>query len=191
MNLSTKTKYVNIVIRVKGYTPNVDKIKIWCESNCETYLFIIHDKDVDINGALVPPHCHLVLVMLKSQRLSTTLNSISSYLGVTSTGIEIDKTSSFEGSIQYLVHKNDISKFRYDIDKIYANIKVEEIRDIIDSKIQVINFDYFHEICLKSDSLLDVIKTIGINTYNQYYKVVNTIFNETCRLKGSLFRGRY
>ena len=107
MNLSTKTKYVNIVIRVKNYVPNTDKIKVWCESNCETYLFILHDKDFNVDGTLIPIHCHLVLVMLKSQRLSTTLNSISNYLGVSSTGIEISKTSSFEGSVQYLVHKND------------------------------------------------------------------------------------
>lgn len=183
MNLATKTKYVNIVIRVKNYIPNVTKITEWCASNCELYAFIVHDKDINITGELIPSHAHLVLTLNTSKRLSTTLNDITKYLGICTTGVEIDKTTSLDGSIQYLLHKNEPKKYHYDIKNIISNIKEDELQALLDSNVSSNNFETWYQICLDSVTLLEVIKKVGVSVYNQYYKVIRDIWFETCRMK--------
>ena len=108
-NLMLKTKYINLVVRKKdlNISERDSAIINWCKDNCENYAYIYHDKDTNTEGIDVPIHLHLVCVLKDSVRLSTTLNSFCESVSLTTLGVEIDKAHSIEGSLQYLIHKND------------------------------------------------------------------------------------
>ena len=122
-NLMLKTKYINIVVRKKDLkiSERDNLILRWCQDHCENYAYIYHDKDTNTEGMPLDEHLHLVAVLKDSVRLSTTLNSFCEFVSLTTLGVEIDKAHSVEGSIQYLIHKNDKNKYQYEIKNIISN----------------------------------------------------------------------
>lgn len=178
-NLGTRTKNINIVLR-KNAELDINRIKDWCATNCERYAFIKHENDINLQDEVEGIHYHLVLVLLKATRLSTCLTSICDYLEINPFGVEIDKTSSLEGSIQYLIHKNDPQKTQHKLDEIIHNWPDNEMKSIIecDSSNGSLTFERILEICKTSKNLLEVIQSIGLGRYHLYRPVVMDIWKE-------------
>ena len=129
MSLNTKTKFVNIVVRKKPpfvISDYHDKILSWCEENCELYAFIYHKRDINLEGVVENEHLHLVATMKDRKLLSTFLNSFVLKLNITTIGVMIDKCNSMEGSLQYLLHKNDKNKTQHEFKELFYNYEESE-----------------------------------------------------------------
>lgn len=178
-NLGTRTKNVNIVIR-KNKELSMERIKEWCEINCDKYAFIKHENDINLNGDVEGVHYHLVITLFKQTRLSTTLTSISEWLEISPFGIEIDKTSNLEGSIQYLIHKNDKQKTPHDISEVIHNWELQEFLTIMNSEANngALTLERVITICKESSTLLEVIEGVGFGRYHLYRPTINDVFKE-------------
>lgn len=179
-SLSTQTGKLFIVIRK---TPEImkdiscDNILSYCKSFGVDYAFIEHNHDIDpITGLVEGKHYHIVMNAIhKDKRLSTHLNDLCSYFGFTdNNGICIEKYGSYEGSLQYLLHKNNPEKTQHDISEIVTNIDKGDLQTYIsvDLQSQDVNFDYIYSICLSSKNIIEIIKQIGLSNYQRYRSTI-------------------
>lgn len=176
-NLDTKTKFVNIVVRKKDIKISVrDKyILKWCKDNCEFYSYIYHKHDTNPLGIIEDEHLHLVVTMKKSQRLNTTLNSFCESVSLTTLGVMIDKCNSLEGSIQYLIHKNDKDKDKHEISEIITNYSDKELLNIIETEVTSLTPQRLRAMVVNAKCNYDLIEQLGINRYSQLRKVIGDI----------------
>lgn len=184
-NLTTQTAKINAIISLKDrsfedITSNITpKLLNWCESNCKLYAFILHDKDTLDNGEIKTPHIHLVCLLNGSRwRLSTTLNNIADALKVSEMAVSIDKVSDFNGSIQYLIHKNNNDKYQYPLTDIVTNMKNGEIDVYLNSESGGVSLEVLINIIKRNRKITDIIREIGLNNYRLYRNVIWDIYSE-------------
>lgn len=183
-NLTTQTAKINAIISLKDFDFDkvhsvLESLTNWCESNTKMYAFILHDKDTLENGSLKTPHIHLVALLISSRwRLSTTLNNISSATGVNELAISIDKVSDFNGSIQYLVHKNNNDKYKYDVIDIKTNLPSGELDVYLNSDNGGVSIESLVAIVKRHRNLIDIIRDVGLLNYRIYRNVILDIYAE-------------
>lgn len=184
-SLTTQTGKLFIVIRK---TPNVmasindDKILSYCKTFGKEYAFIKHEGDIEpVTGEVESKHYHIVMKAQNGdKRLSTHLNDIVSYFGFdTPDGICIEKYDSLEGSLQYLIHKNNPEKTQHKVDEIITNIDKGDLNTYLTVDLQTneINFDRVYSVCLESSNIVEVIRTLGIVNYQRYRATIWDIWN--------------
>lgn len=88
--------------------------------DCE-YAYILHDKDINEDGNTKAPHFHLYIRYSNA----LTLNSMSNKFD----GAHIEKPNNREYCLQYLIHRNNPEKFKYNSDDVISNIS--GIKDIL------------------------------------------------------------
>lgn len=191
MALSDRTKKINVVIGLKHLEGDLmgqfdfrnevrDMLIRW---ECPQFALILHDSDTkeDDDGNIVPkfPHIHIYAELPKIKRLSTIINEISKWLKVDPFAVQIEKAVSMEGSVQYLIHKNDKDKYQYPIKEIVTNIDDEELALILARPAQTFNVDFILYAYENSRNLSEFIKTIGIEKYRLYRNVIRDL----CGLK--------
>lgn len=179
-NLTKTATKVCCVISDKSKSINVSLLEKWLKDNCKDYSFIAHDKDVDETGYNVTFHYHCVFTLKKQKiRLSTTLNSLSNFLGCSSFAISIDKCDNYGLSLQYLVHRNHQDKFQYDLKDVVSSLPFEELSMVLTETSDVLNFDVLKTICAESfGSRMYIMSKIGIGYYSKYRNVINDILGE-------------
>lgn len=183
-NLTTQTAKINVIISLKDKA--YDTIKLiendlieWCNSNCKLYAFILHDRDTLENGELKTPHLHLVALLNSSRwRLSTTLNNLSAATDVNEMAITIDRCSDFNGSIQYLIHKNNKDKYRYDVTNIVSNLLPSELDIYLNSDTGSISIESLVSVIKCNRNLIDIMRAVGLQNYRLYRNVIWDIYNE-------------
>lgn len=177
-NLGTRTKNINIVIRKNKYI-DIERLNEWLGINCDKYAYIMHEKDINLEGVVEGVHYHLVITLNKVQRLSTTLTSLCEWLEFDNPfGIEIDKTNNLEGSIQYLIHKNDKQKTQHELSEVVHNWAVSEMLTIMNSEATngALTIERVKAICQECDNIVDVIEAVGFGRYHLYRPVIQDIF---------------
>lgn len=88
----------------------------------KNYAYITHDKDLDAVSSPKPLHWHIVLKFNSTGiRKKYIIEYAAFKYGYT---VECD---SYNASIQYLVHQNDLDKYQYDKSEIITNYKQEEL----------------------------------------------------------------
>lgn len=188
--LSCQSKKVCIVIR-KNKTIPIDKLKDYCFSYFDKFAFIEHCKDIDsVSGEIIPVHYHIVGDFKTSKiPFSTRLNEICTFFHFdNSNGIEIDQYNSLECSIQYLTHKNQSEKTQHKKEEIIHNFDVGEFEVLYNaSSSDIITFDLIFITCLESNSIVEVIRKIGLSNYriwrNVIWDVWKTIQNDAQYIK--------
>lgn len=173
MNLNTKTKYINAIITHQ----NIDKIFIkdlekYLSNNSVVYSFILHDKDVDDLGEKKTKHVHIVYEKSERLRLSTELNNLCKHLSIKAQLISIEKCTNYVGSMQYLIHKNNASKYQYDANEIITNMDLDELSNTLNMVNQVISFEYLIEVITYCNSIVEVIQVLGLNNYRFYRTII-------------------
>lgn len=185
MNLDLKRKKFNIVIGadyVKNYEKKIIKLS---QLGCN-FATILHDCDIDINGVLKNKHYHLVVQLDDRIRAKTFLNRLCDILKCDSVNIQIEECFNFIKSIQYLIHKNDNDKYRYNEHDIISNLGDLLFTYInCEDKTLELTSDMLIEVIENTQDIIDIIKIIGIEKYNRYR---NTIFDirETLRNRKSI-----
>ena len=193
-NLITKTKKINLIISLANYQMYqvkgcLDSLCSWLDANSEIYGAIIHDRDFTDDGEKKTIHIHAVFMLKTSGvRLSTTLNNICDATLVMPNAITIDKFTSFEGSFQYLVHKNNPEKAQYPVSSIRTNATKEEVSNFLDACTSTFDFEKWRAICRDAGALDDVIGKIGLSYYNMYRNTITDLFR--CFHDGELYTRR-
>ena len=86
------------------------------------YAFIVHDKDKDEDGATVARHYHIVIwfnIGTKNIRFKMLKEAFPHG--------SIKPCGSVNASVQYLVHKNDTSKYQYNKEDIITNVSQDDL----------------------------------------------------------------
>lgn len=175
-DLNKKTKYINIVVRKTDFNiSDRDNLVLkWCKDNCELYAYIYHKDDLNIQGVKEHEHLHLVATLHESCRLSTTLHNFCEYLNLTTLGVEIDKAHSIEGSIQYLIHKNDPQKTQHDRKEIIHNYG-PELDTLLDVACDTLTPQRLRALVRNCDSNYELIEALGLDKYLKYRKLISDI----------------
>lgn len=195
--LTTMTKFIDVVISLKDY--NVEEIEEvgnnlnqWCAISCDMFAFILHDKDVvtNENGEVKTktPHYHLV-AQLKSnkKRLTTTINDIAEIVGVCPCAVSIEKLVSMSGGIQYLTHKNDSTKYQYDVNEIVTNLGYNELMLYYEDDKPSFSIDTIvNSINKNKGRRLAVMREIGLSYYHTYNREINDLIREY-EINGGLY----
>ena len=179
-NLSTQTAKIWLVIR-KNESIDVNKIESYLRCVANEYAFIEHKCDIDpITGTFIGVHYHIWYnAKKKSQQLVKILNDWCDYLGFdNNNGVEIEKYSSTELCIQYLIHKNNPEKTQHKIDEIITNLDKDLLNTYLTCDVSSITFDFVYSLCLSSNNILEVIKSIGISNYQRYRATIWDLWNE-------------
>lgn len=183
-NLTTQTAKINCVLSLNDSAYEkvndiMQHLAEWCETNCKMYAFILHDKDTLDDGTLKTPHLHLVALLNSNRwRLSTTLNNISAATGLNELAISIDKTSDFNGSIQYLIHRNNKDKYQYNVIDIQTNLPSGELDVYLTSETGGVSIELLVSIVKKHRSIIDIIREIGLQNYRLYRNVIWDVYAE-------------
>lgn len=150
----------------------------WLNNSGFRYWFIVHDKDVDNQGQLVRPHIHLVLSGNKRWRVKQLINQLSDCLITNNENIQVMEVVNLVASVQYLLHKNDVDKFQYSIDRIFTN----DSQNLVSMMNETITFErittdrLINLIMVEEVSKLELIKIMGIGSYAHYRNAINDIY---------------
>lgn len=182
-SLTTQTAKINVIISLKDKSYDAIKGAImvdllnWCQAHCKMYAYILHDKDVLDNGELKTPHIHLVALLNSNRcRLSTTLNNLSAVICVNEMAITIDRCSDFNGSIQYLIHKNNNDKYQYNVLDITTNMPQGELDVYLNSNSGCVSLESLVSIIKRHRNIVDIIRDVGLNNYRLYRNVIWDIY---------------
>lgn len=158
----------------------------WLNNSGFRYYYIVHDKDVNDNGEPTLVHIHLVLTGLKRWRVKQLLNDLADSLWTNVENIQIDEVKNLTASVQYLIHKNDTSKYQYDASSIKTNDLVNLTPMLLET-IQTcsVTTQRLSDMILKEDlSRLELIHAIGIGSYQHFRSVINDLYEIKLSLDG-------
>lgn len=161
-SLSTQTGKLNIVIRKNR---EIDKglITKFCNEFFSEWAFIVHEKDKEpLTGIIEGIHYHIVAnAKDKNKRLATWLNVIVDYFKFKdSNGIEIDKYQSLEGSLQYLIHKNDPDKTQHKFEEVVYKWNEDDIKLFMCTEYNNMTLSRLEALCKQFDSIIEVYRQI-------------------------------
>lgn len=177
-DLMKKASQVNICVR-KDIDFDIEKydddIKSWLNENCENYAYIYHREDINLEGRKESKHIHIVCILKYRKRLLTILYSFTSFLHITTTGVMIDKCNSFEGSIQYLIHKNDINKTPHKISEIVSSFSEDDLNNLMGADCKSLTAQRLFNIVAKAETNYEIINALGLGVYRLYRPLINDI----------------
>lgn len=176
-DLTRKATQINICVRkndidIEDYN---DKILSWLKENCENYAYIYHRNDKNLEGKIESKHIHIVCILKSRKRLLTTLYSFTSYLCITSTGVMIDKCNSFEGSIQYLIHKNDVNKTPHEISEVISSFNEDDLNNLMGADCKSLTPQRLFNIVASAETNYQIIEALGLGVYRLYRPLINDI----------------
>lgn len=183
-NLNTQTGKILLVINFEDKKVEkgvIDNLKDWLEKNTKQYAFILHDKDILEDGTPKTPHLHAVCNMnTTKQRIATILNDLTKSLNISAFLVSIDKYSSFNSSIQYLIHKNNEEKHQYDIKDIVTNIPPQELDLFMkyDTQSEELTAERLIDVVKKSNKRTDIMREVGLFNYRINRPVIMDIAQE-------------
>lgn len=178
-NINSKTGKITGVIRLNRDLTDKEVFYFneLCLSLTGDYYYIVHDSDVNTDGTIMTKHLHFVIESKQRKLLSTWLNCIADALQLpNNNGIEIEKTTRFVGSVQYLTHQNYKDKYQYDGSLIKTNVNDEQLQNILNMSRSGLDIDYLIYIVQTSSTLLDVITALGLNYYHIYRATINDLW---------------
>lgn len=184
--LDTKTKSVALIIdpsKAKGHVGNVpieylNALDLWLSENTENYAYAVHDLDTLEDGTPKTPHVHVWAKLNACTRLGTTLNKVADALNIDTAPITIEKASSMEGSIQYMVHKNNPDKYQYHKSVIRCSFPEKELDGILEADAGCLSLTHLVSVCASSRNLVQVIEALGLGVYQRNRNVVRDIWND-------------
>lgn len=187
--LSAKRKNVSVILGSKKMPlpPRdkqwyYDRLKAYCEKHCNTWAFIMHDKDIDEDGQVKFLHIHMALVMLKVnkdyKKLNTILNELAKVVEIDGQSIQIDEMSSENGSVQYLIHKRDPQKAQYEEADVCTGYTPEELHTIMEADIDTMCISYLISVVDECEcDRIQIMTKIGLRYYKEYRNVILDIIN--------------
>lgn len=127
------------------------------------YAFIEHDLDINENGEIKKIHYHLYVKLHKKKTFGGVYEIINKWKENSTQPHLIENTLNVAKTIRYLIHKDDIDKYQYNINDILSNFDIQKYFSIEISDSQFIS------------NVLELIKEKEITTFTQltYYAIEN------------------
>lgn len=147
-------------------------LEVLPQMGARRYFFALHDLDKHEDGSPKSPHYHCYAEMSDRKRLSTWINQLSKKLQVSPFAISLEKPTSTEGCVQYLIHKKNPEKYQYERNRIVTNCPQDELEIILNAETSETSFDFFLRVIEESPSLTEVIRKVGIGKYQRWRPVI-------------------
>lgn len=163
--------------------PDLDNLDFYFKN----YACILHDMDnidnldysipLDYNLPVPkkPLHYHFVLE-LSSRSYSSSVNKLlCSIYNLPSNCVSVEKCSSLNMSLRYLIHIDDKDKYQYSFDKIRTSNYIWLLSNFNQSEKALEDFVYDSLVKCKGD-YNSLLCTIGFKLAKQYYQIINQYF---------------
>ena len=183
--LSTQTKKIRAVINPpigmdKEQFVDVFKttLKDFLDSSGYLYFAIVHDMDYDDKGNKKTLHAHIVINSQKRMRVMTFIYRLSDALSWPENTISAMGYDDLATSVQYLVHKNNPEKWRYDSEEVMTNCPTATLYDLLSSDLLEVDA---RELCRLIDegySDRDIAFRIGLGAYSLYRNAIRDFRKE-------------
>ena len=165
-------------VEEKSIPDRVKALKGYLDEKARIYGIAVHDKDFNEDGTRKGLHCHACWEMKKRTRVSTVINQVSKRMGVDTFAVTVERTATFAGAFQYLIHKGKPNKHQYPYDIIVTNLTKEEGDIYMEmSTTTAITFDDLKRIILQCTNMLDVIEMVGVQYYQRYHVTIMDMWN--------------
>ncbi len=103
-----------------------EQIKNAVNKKCiKKYAYILHDKDVDENENLKPPHWHIMLQFDNAQ----DSKYICKWFGIEEQYVNKSASGRFNSMLSYLIHANALGKHQYSAAEVKANFDYEKFME--------------------------------------------------------------
>lgn len=203
MGANWRGKELDGFVSFKGYDPEELRTKkiiefeqFFIDEGAESYSLIVHDKDIEFdkverqvleNGEIVEinplktPHIHFVAVFPSQKRgvyMTTWINKIAKALSVDVRAVTLDRLTSEDGAIQYLIHKKNPDKWHYAIEEIVSSYSLEDLKIIMEREVQSYSLDLVLTMIDSSSTLRELIKKIGLKVYEGHRNVIRDLWND-------------
>lgn len=113
-----------ILYKVSGEAQNYYKVQCERYKSIKKYAFILHDKDINVDGTPKKPHIHLLLHFGTAFDTDNLLKWFQ-HVELKDNQIEKIKTN-WVSALEYLTHMNDDTKYQYDLQDITSNFNIEK-----------------------------------------------------------------
>ena len=177
--ITSQTTHHFVVIRKNREYP-IEVIIKYLNDNFEKWALTIHKNHVDPKDhkTIIPIHYHFLGIYEKPKTpLKTAMNSLAKYLKTNTDGIEYDGYKHFTKALQYLTHKNNPEKTQMEFKDIkFGGWSEEELLTYWTSEENSINFDRVYHLCRDSNSMLDIIRELGLHIYKTYRNVIQDMW---------------
>lgn len=177
--LTTQTKKIRAVINPpigmeKEQFVEIFKttLKDFLDSSGYLYFAIVHDMDYDDKGKKKTLHAHIVIESPKRMRVMTFIYRLSDALNWPENCISAMGYDDLGTSVQYLVHKNNPEKWRYDCEEIMTNCPIQAFYDLLAADMLEVDA---RELCRLIDegySDRDIAFRIGVGAYSVYRNAI-------------------
>lgn len=177
----------NIVLNAKKETPNAEishelegyLLDIVNHIKPRYYFAIVHDKDKLENGEAKRTHLHLILELAEKGTFKTVLDKLTTACGISEAQVQLDAENSPILGEQYLIHKNDPSKYQYESNKILTN-NLEELTKRLEAKYltEEEREEERKKALYESKTLIEFIDRAGLDYANRFRGVFKEIRKE-------------
>lgn len=189
MSLQTQTNKISGVInfplsisRPEDVEQFIDVFRMFCDGYAKEYYIIFHNRDINTEGQFKTPHLHFLIDtsgVSDRKRLSTHLTNIANALKIDTLCISIDPWRLYESAIQYLIHKNDNTKVKYNSSEIITN-QTKNYLDLILNKecSDSITIEQIINLCRQYKSISIIYEKLGLKNSKLYRNVIYDVFRE-------------
>ena len=189
MSLQTQTNKISGVVNLpfSVSTPSqinefIDVFRMFCDTYSKEYYIIFHNRDINADGEFKTPHIHFLIDtsgVSDRKRLSTHLTNIANALNVDNLCVSVDPWRLYESAIQYLIHKNDSTKVRYNSSEIITN-QTKNYLDLILNKecSDSITIEQIINLCRQYKSISIIYEKLGLKNSKLYRNVIYDVFRE-------------
>lgn len=147
-------------------------LKDW--SSVRDYAYIMHDKDENVDGDPVEPHCHLMLRFKDSVPTTAILNKWKN-ADVQLAENNLEKCKRWESAVAYLTHANAEEKHQYNDSDVVSNFDFIKVKNLeVERKQSFRNAHRANEITnaivrgeIKEYNLHNFISPVEYNTYKR------------------------
>lgn len=143
--------------------------------------YILHSLDFKDDGTIKTPHYHIWVEFPSGKRPSTWVNAFAQAFGLSPFAFTLNKATSEIGCVQYMVHKHNPDKHQYDPAMIVTSVSPEELKVMLESESEAWGYEYLIGVIKSSDSLADVIRSVGIERYRLYRNVIKDLIDNLVR----------
>lgn len=165
--LNKKTIEENIL---KEYLIKSDNIRFWA--------FILHDKDIDNNGAVKTPHYHIVVKFYSPYGKNTIINAFAKDLMINKNIIGVQIVRSLVSITRYLSHSDSPEKYRYNELHVCSSNNEEYLEIYNGTDIFTLDMQSLLNVLEKCDTLAQVYCAIGLKNSVKYRGVINDLWRD-------------
>lgn len=141
------------------------------------YALCIHDSDLDDDGIPKTLHMHICIFRGHRCRILTLINELHSWTGYPTNCITVEVPKCWNRSIRYLLHLDNPEKAPYSMLELFTNNEAE-VDNAMRSLVDIITYDHIERVCYDNVLLPNIIKALGMDNYNRYWRIVKAILDE-------------